>query len=81
MMLPGHSVLMRLSPHIAESITTTWWWNLFVARYFVWLLVALNVTLLFGLREAARNPSASDGGQRRANSSPSPILHSGSTIS
>jgi hypothetical protein len=55
MMLPGHSALMRLSPHIGGSITTAWWWNLFVARYFVWLLLALNVVLLFGLWDSARS--------------------------
>jgi hypothetical protein len=55
MMLPGHSALMRLSPHIGASITTAWWWNLFVARYFVWLLLALNVVLLFGLWDSARS--------------------------
>jgi hypothetical protein len=54
MMLPGHSALMRLSPHIAASITSAWWWNYFVTRYFVWLLVALNVVLLFALRDSAR---------------------------
>jgi hypothetical protein len=55
MMLPGHSALMRLSPHIAASITAAWWWKLFVARYFVWLLVSLNVALLVGMWEAQRN--------------------------
>jgi glycosyl transferase family 87 len=54
-MLPGHSALMRFSPHIGAPITTAWWWNLFVARYFVWLLAALNVVLLFGLWDSARN--------------------------
>ena len=55
MMLPGHSALMRLSPHLDSAITTAWWWNLFVARYFVWLLFALNVALLLGLWESARS--------------------------
>jgi hypothetical protein len=55
MMLPGHSALMRLSPHIGASITMAWWWNLFVARYFVWLLLALSVVLLFGLWDSARS--------------------------
>ncbi|MFZ0800405.1 MAG: glycosyltransferase family 87 protein [Terriglobales bacterium] len=55
MMLPGHSLLMRLSPHIATYITAAWWWNLFVARYFVWLLVALNAVLLVGLWESAQS--------------------------
>lgn len=49
MMLPGHSVLMRFSPHLPATVTTSWWWSLFVARYFVWLLVALNVTLLYSV--------------------------------
>jgi len=54
MMLPGHSALMRLSANIPASITSAWWWNLFVARYFVWLLLALNVVLLFGLWDSSR---------------------------
>ncbi len=49
MLLPGHSVLMRATPHLAASITTAWWWNLFVARYFVWLLFAFNIVLLSAL--------------------------------
>jgi hypothetical protein len=55
MMLPGHSALMRFSPLLETSITTAWWWNLFVARYFVWLLTALNVVLLLGLWDSARS--------------------------
>jgi Glycosyltransferase family 87 len=54
LMLPGHSALMRLSPDLGASLTTSRWWSLFVARYFVWLLVALNAALLAGLRESAR---------------------------
>jgi hypothetical protein len=49
MMLPGHSVLMRFSPRLPEAVTMSWWWSLFVARYFVWLLFTLNVALLAGL--------------------------------
>jgi hypothetical protein len=52
LMLPGHSALMRLSPHFGSGITEAWWWRLFVARYFVWLLVGLNVVLLFALSPA-----------------------------
>jgi|GEM_PF-3443399 hypothetical protein len=83
MMLPGHSALMRLSPHIASSITTAWWWNLFVARYFVWLLLALNVVLLFGLwesaRESARNIREPGDGEQKHRRTFS-ILHAGSAI-
>jgi Glycosyltransferase family 87 len=53
MMLPGHSALMRISPNLSASITSAWWWKLFVARYFVWLLAALNITLLWGLCQCA----------------------------
>jgi len=70
MMLPGHSALMRLSPHIGASITTAWWWNLFVARYFVWLLVALNVMLLFSLWDSARSIRQSDQGSRSSDDFP-----------
>jgi hypothetical protein len=54
MMLPGYPVLMRLAPHLAPSLTSQWWWRLFVERYFVWLLLALNIMLLAGLWDAAR---------------------------
>jgi hypothetical protein len=53
MTLPGHSALMRFSPHLGASVTTQWWWHLFVERYFVWLLLALNVVLLASLRNSA----------------------------
>ena len=54
MMPPGHSALMRLTPGLASSITSAWWWQLFVARYFVWLLSALNLALLFAMWQSAR---------------------------
>jgi hypothetical protein len=54
MLLPGHSALMRFTPDLATSISASWWWKLFVARYFVWLLTALNVVLLAGMWETAR---------------------------
>jgi len=55
MMLPGHSVLMRFSPQLPAAMTMSWWWSLFVARYFVWLLFALNVALLAGLWESGKS--------------------------
>jgi hypothetical protein len=55
MLLPGHSALMRITPHLATSITAAWWWKLFVARYFVWLLCALNLVLLAGVWESSRS--------------------------
>jgi hypothetical protein len=47
--LPGQSVLMRVTPHLSPGTLNMWWWKLFVARYFVWLLLALNVSLLCAL--------------------------------
>jgi hypothetical protein len=58
LMLPGHAALMRLSPYISSGIAESWWWRLFVARYFVWLLVSLNIVLLVALR----NQTAGDRG-------------------
>ncbi len=52
MTLPGHSALMRFSPHLG-AITALRWWHLFVERYFVWLLVALNLVLLASLSNSA----------------------------
>ena len=60
MMLPGHSALMRISPYVAASVTSAWWWRLFVTRYFVWLLSALNVALLFGMWQSAQEVRAAD---------------------
>jgi len=49
MMLPGHSVLIRSAPHLSDWVAESWWWKLLVARYFIWLLLALNAVLLFAL--------------------------------
>jgi hypothetical protein len=49
MMLPGHSLLIRSAPHLSASIADSWWWKLLVARYFIWLLLALNAVLLYAL--------------------------------
>ncbi len=49
LMLPGHSVLMRSMPYQGISMKESWWWELLVARYFIWLLLALNVVLLYAL--------------------------------
>lgn len=60
MLLPGHSALMRTTPPLSSMITDTWWWNLFVARYFVWLLLALNVVLLCALFPYSKPSSNTD---------------------
>jgi hypothetical protein len=49
MMLPGHSALIRSAPHLSAAIAESWWWKLLVARYFIWLLLALNAVLLYAL--------------------------------
>ncbi len=51
--LPGHSALMRSTPYLSSRLTESWWWNLLVARYFVWLLVSLNAVLLYALLQAS----------------------------
>ncbi len=60
LMLPGHSALMRLTPQLDPALTGQWWWSLFVARYFVWLLLALNVVLLASLWDSARKIRAQE---------------------
>ena len=62
MMLPGHSALIRLAPHLSAEFTDTWWWKLLVARYFIWLLLALNAVLLYALvnsRKKSQTPKHS----------------------
>lgn len=76
LMLPGHSALMRLSPHLNSSITMTGWWNLLVARYFVWLLSLLNVALLLALWKSAADLQCREGESARV----SPVLASTSPL-
>jgi len=57
LMLPGHSILMRTTPRVPIWLTSAWWWNLFVARYFVWLLLSLAVVLLMGMVAESRKGS------------------------
>jgi len=54
LMLPGHSALIRSAPHLSTWVTESWWWRLLVARYFIWLLLALNAVLLYALVTSAR---------------------------
>jgi hypothetical protein len=56
LMLPGHSLLMRIIPHLNSAIIETWWWKILVARYYVWLLIALISTLLYSLYIQNLNP-------------------------
>jgi hypothetical protein len=57
LMMPGHSILMRATPHLSSSVTQSWWWKFLVARYFVWVLLGLNLILLYALLTAARRNS------------------------
>lgn len=54
LMLPGHSALMRVTPHLGTGVTESWWWRLLVARYFIWLLVTLNAVLLYAMTTSSR---------------------------
>jgi hypothetical protein len=54
LMLPGHSALMRLTPHLSSGLAESWWWKLLIARYFVWLLLGLNVLLLYAVVDSAK---------------------------
>jgi hypothetical protein len=60
LMLPGHSALMRLTPHLGSWMTESWWWRLLVARYFIWLLLSLNVVLLYAMVDSVRAAKTSD---------------------
>lgn len=60
LMLPGHSALMRFTPHLGSGLVGSWWWNLFVARYFVWLLLTLNFVLLWALIDGGERARSVD---------------------
>jgi hypothetical protein len=55
MMLPGHSLLIRLSPSVSEAVSQSWGWRVLVARYFIWLLLGLNAVLLYAVMQSSRN--------------------------
>jgi hypothetical protein len=58
MMLPGQSALLRIAPYLSSAVTDTWWWKLVAARYFIWLLLTLDVALLAGLIAYSPAPPA-----------------------
>jgi hypothetical protein len=59
MMLPGRLIFELLNYHLSASITRSWWWDFFLVRYAVWLLLALSFTLLVRMREVQRRRSQS----------------------
>jgi hypothetical protein len=61
LMLPGHSLLIRTEPRLGAWLTESWWWRLLVARYFVWLLLALNAVMLYGVVQSYRAARYSEG--------------------
>jgi len=52
LLLPGQAVVTRLQPHLSNWVIGSWWWNLVVAPYAVWALLAINVILLHSLWRA-----------------------------
>ena len=54
-MLPQRSILVFLSRHVSASVATGVFWDLFVARYMVWLLVALSIALLLRMLDCQKN--------------------------
>jgi hypothetical protein len=56
--LPGQAAVTRLQPHLPNWLIWSWWWNLFLAPYAVWVLLAVNVILLHSLWVAAEAASS-----------------------
>jgi hypothetical protein len=57
MMLPGRSIFVFFNHHLNASIIQSWWWDFFFVRYFMWLLLALSLTLLLRMHEAQAKKS------------------------
>ncbi len=56
LLLPGQSVLLRTESFLPGWVSSSWWWNVIVAPYAVWTLLALNLVLLHALLCAGRDP-------------------------
>ncbi len=50
-MLPERSIFVFLHHHLNRSVTQSWWWDLFLARHFAWLLVGLSFALIMQMYE------------------------------
>jgi hypothetical protein len=57
MMLPERSIFLFLQHHVSKAIHTSWWWDLFLTRYLVWVVLALSLALLLRMREVQRGSS------------------------
>ncbi len=55
MLVPGQGVLTRLQSHLTLQVAHSWWWNLVIAPYFVWALLALSVVLLYAVAISGRD--------------------------
>lgn len=55
LLAPGQAVLTRLQPYLALRVTHSWWWNLVIAPYFIWVLFALSVVLLYAVVISGRD--------------------------
>jgi hypothetical protein len=55
LLAPGQAVLTRLQPYLALRVTHSWWWNLVIAPYFIWVLFALSVVLLYAMVISGRD--------------------------
>lgn len=61
MMLPERSIFLFLQHHISKAIRTSWWWDLFLTRYLVWVLLVLSIALLLRMHEVeARSREEAD---------------------
>ncbi|MBZ5612714.1 MAG: DUF2029 domain-containing protein [Acidobacteriia bacterium] len=47
LLVPGQGVLTRLQLYLALRVMQSWWWNLVIAPYFIWVLFALSAVLLY----------------------------------
>jgi hypothetical protein len=56
LLLPGQSVIFRTQSLLPGWVSSSLWWNVMVAPYAVWTLLALNLVLLHALLSAGRIP-------------------------
>jgi hypothetical protein len=59
LLLPGQSVLLRTHSSVPGWVSSSWWWNVVLAPYAVWTLLALNSVLLYAYARSGQSARVS----------------------
>jgi hypothetical protein len=54
LLLPVQSAIVRVQAYLPHEAMQTWWWNLIVAPYTSWVLLAFSAVLLYAVLASSR---------------------------